>query len=66
MQILEGTTALAMNVMSYTCNGLLATVYVQWFTCNSIFFSMAIAITSAHIEYHMRAHEIPRIMVKTV
>ena len=59
-------TALAMCVISRPCNGLFAGVYLQWFTCDANLDSMGIFLTSLHMRYHMKAHEISGLLVKTL
>ena len=63
---LEGTTAFATSSRIFTCNGILAMVYLQWFTCDASFHSIEIMITSSHMDIYMKANEILRITVKTV
>ena len=41
-----------------TCKGLLATVYLQWFTCDSNFHPIEIMIVSSHMSILMKAYEI--------
>ena len=45
-QFLEVTSALATSGMSLTCNGLFATDYLQWFTCDANFHSIEIMMAS--------------------
>ena len=45
-QFLEGTTAFATSGRTFTCNGIVATDYLQWFTCNAIFHSIEIMIAA--------------------
>ena len=59
-QLLEGTTALAMSGRTLTCNGIVATGYLQWFTCDASFHSIDIMIASSHMDIHMKAYEILR------
>ena len=63
---LEGTTAFATSSRIFTCNGILAMVYLQWFTCEASFHPIEIMITSSHTDIYMKAYEILRITVKTV
>ena len=65
-QFLEGTTALVTCVLSCTCNGPLATAYMQWFTCNANFHLMEMTVTSSQLKYNIKAYNILRLMVKTV
>ena len=46
-QFQGATTAFAKCVMSCACNGLLATVYMQWFTCDAYIHLMEITVTSS-------------------
>ena len=52
--------------LPFTGNDLLATVYLQWFTCDANFHSKEIIIASSHMSYHWKACENPSVMVKTV
>ena len=56
-QFLEGTTAFATSGMTCTCNGIVATDYLQWFTCDACFYSIEIIITSSHMNIHMEAYK---------
>ena len=65
-QFLEGTTAFARSGRTFTCNGIVATDYMQLFTCDASFYSIQIMITSSHMDIHMKAYELLRITVKIV
>ena len=45
---LEVTVALARCIMSCTCNNLIATVYLQWFTCDGSISKIASHIVCEH------------------
>ena len=53
-------TAFATCDIPCTCNGLLATVYLKWLTCDANFFKQ-----SAHMRYHMTVYEVLNSMVKS-
>ena len=57
-QFMEVNLALAMCDIPCTCNGLLATVYLQWYTCDTNFHPIEIMIVSSHMSILMKAYEI--------
>ena len=65
-QFLEATTALATSDMPCTCNGLLATFYLQHCTCNGNFHLIEIIVASSCIRNQMKAYENLSSMMKTI
>ena len=63
-QFLIVTLALAMCGIPCTYNGLLATVYLQWFTCDANFHPIEIIIVPSHMSILMKAYEMISTMVK--
>ena len=67
LHIVAGSYYSSSNMwLPFTCNDLLATVYLQWFTCDANFHSIEMIIASSHMRYHRKAYENPRLIVKPV
>ena len=48
------TTDFATSGRAFTCNGIVAIDYLQWFTCDDSFHSIEITIASSHMDIHMK------------
>ena len=46
------------------CKSALAMLYIQWCTCSGNCYPIEIPVTLTHMRYHLKAHEIPKLMVK--